>query len=318
VPEPNKSNCVNVNFPSEARNIPFWLFMNAAFLDTTCRFLWIQLSNIDRELIRQKVIPFVYGGQHQAVLDDYNAIPNDARMNIYHTVMFLGTSMRWHPDDDVRRKLEDRFAERGIGTHTLRASLVHFVKRCLDGNTEPIPETRIQLGKRLDEVFRNGRFPQADEAKAVFARWPPSPPGHPLITVAANVSETTGSLEDYRIEECYRAEANVYDWNYLPPITEGNEVSIHETTVLDSFLYAAMQRMLSAPDQRLLFPDFWPILEPKGITEQVEYVIIRPCVEHSMLGVIMGRGGGEELGNTLWGQTELSCYDDSFHGVWGM
>jgi hypothetical protein len=204
------------------------------------------------------------------------------------------------------------------GTHTLRASLVHFVKRCLDGNTEPIPETRIQLGKRLDEVFRNGRFPQADEAKAVFARWPPSPPGHPLITVAANVSETTGSLEDYRIEECYRAEANVYDWNYLPPITEGNEVSIHETTVLDSFLYAAMQRMLSAPDQRLLFPDFWPILEPKGITEQVEYVIIRPCVEHSMLGVIMGRGGGEELGNTLWGQTELSCYDDSFHGVWGM
>jgi hypothetical protein len=318
VPHPNYTAMMDVACPIEARNIPYWLFMNAAFLNSTCHFLWIQLSNIDRELIRQKVIPFVYGGQHQAVLDDYNAIPNDARMNIYHTVMFLGTSMRWHPDDDVRRKLEDRFAERGIGTHTLRASLVHFVKRCLDGNTEPIPETRIQLGKRLDEVFRNGRFPQADEAKAVFARWPPSPPGHPLITVAANVSETTGSLEDYRIEECYRAEANVYDWNYLPPITEGNEVSIHETTVLDSFLYAAMQRMLSAPDQRLLFPDFWPILEPKGITEQVEYVIIRPCVEHSMLGVIMGRGGGEELGNTLWGQTELSCYDDSFHGVWGM
>jgi hypothetical protein len=50
----------------------------------------------------------------------------------------------------------------------------------------------------------------------------------------------------------------------------------------------------------------------------VEYVIIRPAIEHNMLGVIMGRGGGDELGNTLWGQTELSCYDDSFHGVWGM
>ena len=31
----------------------------------------------------------------------------------------------------------------------------------------------------------------------------------------------------------------------------------------------------------------------------------------------MGKAG-EELGNTLWGQTELSCYDDSMHGVWGM
>jgi len=31
----------------------------------------------------------------------------------------------------------------------------------------------------------------------------------------------------------------------------------------------------------------------------------------------MGQGG-EGLGNTLWGQTELSCYDDSMHGIWGM
>ncbi len=36
-----------------------------------------------------------------------------------------------------------------------------------------------------------------------------------------------------------------------------------------------------------------------------------------MLGIIMGQGG-ESLGNTLWGQTELSCYDDSMHGIWGM
>ena len=36
-----------------------------------------------------------------------------------------------------------------------------------------------------------------------------------------------------------------------------------------------------------------------------------------MLGIIMGLGGSE-LGHTLWGQTELSCYDDSMHGIWGM
>lgn len=49
----------------------------------------------------------------------------------------------------------------------------------------------------------------------------------------------------------------------------------------------------------------------------VQIVIVRPNIEHNMLGVILGTGG-EELGNTLWGQTELSVYDDSMHGVWGM
>lgn len=51
--------------------------------------------------------------------------------------------------------------------------------------------------------------------------------------------------------------------------------------------------------------------------EDVEIVIVRPNIEHHMLGLIMGLGGSE-LGNTLWGQTELSVYDDSMHGIWGM
>ena len=36
-----------------------------------------------------------------------------------------------------------------------------------------------------------------------------------------------------------------------------------------------------------------------------------------MLGIILGKGG-ESLGSTFWGQTELSCYDDAQHGIWGM
>ena len=49
-----------------------------------------------------------------------------------------------------------------------------------------------------------------------------------------------------------------------------------------------------------------------------DIVILRPNIEHEMLGVIMGRGGTQELGATFWGQTELSCYDDAQHGIWGM
>lgn len=51
---------------------------------------------------------------------------------------------------------------------------------------------------------------------------------------------------------------------------------------------------------------------------QVDLILLRPCIEHEMLGIIMGRGGTQELGATFWGQTELSCYDDAQHGVWGM
>jgi len=49
-----------------------------------------------------------------------------------------------------------------------------------------------------------------------------------------------------------------------------------------------------------------------------DIVVLRPNIEHEMLGVIMGRGGTQELGAKFWGQTELSCYDDSQHGIWGM
>ena len=37
-----------------------------------------------------------------------------------------------------------------------------------------------------------------------------------------------------------------------------------------------------------------------------------------MLGLIIGKGRLDDLGATLWGQTELSCFDDGQHGIWGM
>ena len=56
------------------------------------------------------------------------------------------------------------------------------------------------------------------------------------------------------------------------------------------------------------------------IPEEISAVLLlRPNIEHYMLGIIMGKGGSiDDLGATLWGQTELSCFDDGQHGVWGM
>ena len=55
------------------------------------------------------------------------------------------------------------------------------------------------------------------------------------------------------------------------------------------------------------------------IPEEIGSVLLlRPNIEHWMLGIIMGKGGSiDDLGATLWGQTELSCFDDGQHGVWG-
>ena len=53
-------------------------------------------------------------------------------------------------------------------------------------------------------------------------------------------------------------------------------------------------------------------------TECRSVLLIRPNIEHYMLGVIIGRGGIDHLGATLWGQTEMSVFDDGQHGVWGM
>lgn len=51
----------------------------------------------------------------------------------------------------------------------------------------------------------------------------------------------------------------------------------------------------------------------------MDLFILRPNIEHHMLAAILGRGGSDEnLGVTAWGQTELSCYDDPQHGIFGM
>jgi hypothetical protein len=58
--------------------------------------------------------------------------------------------------------------------------------------------------------------------------------------------------------------------------------------------------------------------DAKAGSKKYSLMVVRPSIEHYMLGVIIGRGGTGELGATLWGQTELSCYDDAMHGKWGM
>ncbi len=72
------------------------------------------------------------------------------------------------------------------------------------------------------------------------------------------------------------------------------------------------------------FPDMYDpretIQDEAGREVQIDqnWLLLRPNIEHWMLGVIIGRGGIEHLGACFWGQTEMSVFDDGQHGVWGM
>lgn len=90
-----------------------------------------------------------------------------------------------------------------------------------------------------------------------------------------------------------------------------NSTILATDTLLRDILYKARAQLLTAA------------VEIKNNSEVLclaaDLFLLRPNIEHYMLAVIFGRGGGpEELGATFWGQTELSCYDDSQHGIWGM
>lgn len=71
---------------------------------------------------------------------------------------------------------------------------------------------------------------------------------------------------------------------------------------------AASRRAMEDPLQEVRIPE-----------EIGSVLLLRPNIEHQMLGIILGKGGNiDDLGATLWGQTELSCFDDGQHGVWSM
>lgn len=311
--------------PSDSAEVPLWLFTNAALLESTLTFLWFQFD-VPQAFMIDHVFPFmVNNGALQATINDYRSIragingQNPNTFNIYHTVMFLLPAMRWHPVDSVRETIEELFTRKSIGVRNLASSLTKFVRDCFRRSSDPIPRNRIQLGKRLDAHFRTNRLPKAPAHSCIFDRWPshcPQSIGRRDIMHEAGVSASNGYIEDYLIEKAYE-DNNDYTWNNLPSrLTDNPSLSFSEDNVIDSFIYAMLHRNMFTdpiPQIRLAFT---PISKQMESKDTYEYVIVRPCIEHAMLGVIMGHGG-DDLGNTFWGQSELSCYDDSFHGVWG-
>lgn len=125
--------------------------------------------------------------------------------------------------------------------------------------------------------------------------------GHPRVLPlpAAGPRPAAGSLPDPNADvvAAFSAGRGVRD-------ARGDAIGAGTTRTLND----SVQKMINTVHEPLT---------PERDPQNWEFIIVRPNIEHYMLGIIMGLSG-DALGNTLWGQTELSVYDDSQHGVWGM
>ena len=126
-------------------------------------------------------------------------------------------------------------------------------------------------------------------------------------------------LEKGRIpRNILKRRVRVAEYYWVDETNPNSSVSIYNQK-MDSMESKTRQQLFDTSNVTLLFRN-----EIQGnanvakALKRAPLMLLRANIEHEMLGVIVGRGGTQELGATFWGQTELSCYDDAQHGLWGM
>ena len=305
-----------------------WVSCEAALLPNTLSVLWFPVTTISMELMTDGVMPFLFpeAPLRAQAIASYRATHN--MINPYNSAMVLALVATLHPDVNIQRQVAEALRNSRIHVSSLRSVVARFLRAAFHPRTSERPSNRIQLGRLLEEYITQafqtvlGTDPEL-QANALYDPWPGETAGGVAITHYAGVSDTHDTLAHPNVEQAYETHAADFRWNNLN--LNGSEVSLTELDeehALGVFLMTVVRRMFGHPANHTplyMLPENFPHLcvKDRG-TDDYEYVVIRPCIEHNMLGIIMGRGGSEELGCTFWGQTELSCYDDSFHGVWGM
>ena len=294
-----------------------WMFSQCTLHESTLRLLWKKV-NINPQFIHENVLPFFFADP-TAARASYNA--SIGSINPYSSVLVLGLYAAYTPDETAKETVYEAFRQSGVNYSSLRAAVGAFLRQAFRPNAY---NSRIQMGRILDNVLHNA-FPRAtyNDKEALFDLWPNEVDrNNHSVCHRANVTENTTTIGNPVIENTYRQFPGDFRYNNVDrPARE--IVCDNDEHVIGVFFYVMNRRFwsdLGNMTNNQMFPDMLPFASSREqlTTDAYEYVLIRPCIEHNMLGVIMGRGGSEELGATLWGQTELSCYDDSFHGVWGM
>lgn len=329
---PNAHN-VAFDFPAvpDTSAAATWYFCHTALLESACSLLMHPIRNVPEALMREQVLPFLYPARDQRdqaiaswrfANEHYGGL-----LNPYQSVLVVAYVACLHPDTRVREQLGVAMRESKVNLGSLRSLVSRFARAAMQPKPGDEPNSKIQLGRVLDQfvmqTFRSalmGPDGRVNESQALYDPWPAEVVDGVTIAHYAGVSDTHDTLSNPAVELAYDARPQ-FRFNDLPVVYR-NTGNVDERAALISFLTVCMRRFFSAdwnPEE--LIASRLPYLDVVGDdTDDYEYVIIRPNIEHNMLGVILGRGGNgaDELGATFWGQTELSCYDDSYYGTWGM
>lgn len=323
------------NLPRTPDVICAGLFANTRLSQDAVKFLWTKCPNVTDDMVASMyrlmvpVIPFDYTDDN--ILNDVAKLSD--RVNPWRTVLMTGLGAYFHPDTGIREQFKNALAACKPG---LENSLMAFVRNAASQPTADFNALGAEFDHRVSPNVVNG---QRYDTDFVDLSGPPNSEEQPTYGDALQ----SVSLESQRVAGLFFLIAAKRMFCGAARFTNGGDAAVTGTCGLSllSREFASIQDMrmhngrlhtglvFIPPHGGPLAPAPGQPLPPIGrgqaynfinpqVLAETELVIMRPNIEHNMLGVIMGRGGVEELGATFWGQTELNCFDDAEHGLWGM
>ena len=315
-------------------------FANMEFNKETCEFL-LGKCGLENDVVAKEcyflLVPHMsITTDHKEIVQKLGLLDNDGK-NPWKTVLMTLLMAVIHPNENVRNTAKVCLRHTGINFESLGSKLKSLLRNYSSNN-----EVQNHVfGDELSNQLYSGVTENIQQNQGLYDQFECAKTGNETVPTHARILQaackdkshedivrlfaltaakrmfwgaarfnTDTSSNPYGLSILSRENACLVDANRGPkfgPAHPSNEDSAeHEYRAGDDKPVPIIHPSLP--------------VEPtwQEFLESFEYVIVRPNIEHEMLGVIIGRGGMEDLGATLWGQTELSCYDDAQHGVWGM
>lgn len=307
-------------------------FANTKMSAATDRALWTQRpsvpDNIVCEMYRMMVPTIPYGANNNQILNGINQLHDNVKP--WRTFLMIGLGAYFHPSPAVRASLKSDLDVMHPGLETGLMDYLHnYMDReqrtfadagaLFDTYFAPASTQGFVLGQTITDLSTDGineDLPIQTMARNVdLSTFPPCrATGLFFLMAAKRMFCAAGRFKNGGgVDDVGNAGLSLLSRTFAGigprPAVTGIRPDVAPADVLPGGL-------VPLPN----IPDQGQGVDPvsAAAAEHMEFVILRPNIEHNMLGVIMGRGGVDELGATFWGQTELNCFDDAEHGLWGM
>jgi len=229
-------------------------------------------------------------------LEDINSVINNSNLNEYTLKQPLNSS---HVNNALSAFTNSENCKDYTLAHFYRNALCRMFTSIVSYANDNVKYFAIPAAKEITGTVRN-----VNSYRNVSS---------PLITTLGATLPVIKDAED--VTRIYTgadetAQNNVYNENQIASMITQNNVN-------DDMI--RLYNQMTGSDREIVGRNNGNIAYQNPFLDcYIDIVVVRPNIEHNMLAVIMGRGGNPDLGATYWGQTELSCYDDSQHGLWGM